>query len=213
MDPWDIIAAERRSIADQLEGLTSDAWTTPSLCAGWTVRDVLAHLVMPHRTSMPRFALAMLRARGDFDRANLALTAGHAARPTGELIADLRRFATGRFTPPGLGVEAPLTDVLVHGQDLRIPLGLPDTAPLDGWVQVLRFLVSPQARRGMVSVALPEVTWAATDAEWSHGTGPRVEAPAAALALAMLGRAARTGELAGPGAAVVETWLREGSRG
>jgi uncharacterized protein (TIGR03083 family) len=211
MDPWEIIAAERRAIADQLEGLTAERWTTPSLCAGWTVRDVLAHLVMPHVTSMPKFILVMLRSRMNFDRANQVLTAGQAARPIPDLVADLRRFATGRFTPPGLGVEAPLTDVLVHGQDLRIPLGLPDTAPLDGWVQVLRFAVSPAAQRGLAHFRLPDVGWAATDAEWRHGDGPQVEGPAAALALAMLGRDARTAELTGPGATVVENWLRRGS--
>ena len=207
MEPWDIIAAQRRAIADQLEALAEDRWTTNSLCEGWTVRDVLAHLVMPHVTSLPTFGLTMLRCRMDFDRANRILTARQAARPTADLIADLRRFADGRFTPPGMGVEAPLTDVLVHGQDIQIPLGLPDTAPPGGWLAVLRFAVTPQARRGFTGRPLPDVTWAATDAEWAHGTGPRAEGPAAALALTMLGRTARTTELAGPGAVVVENWL------
>jgi uncharacterized protein (TIGR03083 family) len=210
MDPWDIIAAQRRAIADQLETLPADGWTTPSLCAAWTVRDVVGHLVMPHVTPLWKFALAMLRSGMNFDRANLALTARESARPTADLIADLRRFATGRFTPPGLGVEAPLTDVLVHGQDLQLPLGLPDTGPLEGWLTVLRFAVTPQARRGLIGRPLPEVTWATTDADWTHGTGPKVEGPAAALALAMHGRDARTGELAGPGAVAVEQWLRSG---
>jgi hypothetical protein len=67
--------------------------------------------------------------RGSFERANEALTAQLAVRPTATLVADLRRYATGRFKPPGFGSEAPLTDGLAHGADIRIPLGLSDARP------------------------------------------------------------------------------------
>lgn len=206
MDHWDLIAASRRSLADQLAGLTADEWTTPSLCSAWTVRDVLAHLVLPHKMSMPRFLVTLVRAWGSFDRANVVLTAREAARPPADLVADLRRFATSRFAPPGFGPAAPLTDVLVHGQDVRVPLALPDPDPVEAWVAALEFLVTPKARLGFVARPLPVVRWVAADAGWAHGDGPEVRGPAASLALAMAGRDARAGQLSGPGAPAVTEW-------
>ena len=39
------ISAQRVRLIDQLEGFTAEDWDTPSLCAGWKVRDVVGHLV------------------------------------------------------------------------------------------------------------------------------------------------------------------------
>ena len=210
MDPWDVIAAERRALADQVEVLTAPQWATPSLCAAWTVRDVVAHLVMAHKVSMPRFLVTLVGARGSFARANVSLTAREAARPTDDLVADLRRYADSRFAPPGMGPVAPLTDLFVHGQDIRIPLSLPDTGPSQAWTPILDFLVGARARRGFVDRALPAVRWVATDRDWTFGDGPEVRAPAVALALTMMGRPARAEALSGPGASTAAAWL--GSR-
>ena len=202
MEHWDAIATARRTLADQLEALTPEQWATQSLCAAWSVRDVVAHLVMPHKVTMARFLITVVRNGGSFARANIALTATEAVRPPEDLIRDLRGFAGSRFAPPGLDSAAPLTDVLVHGQDIRVPLALPDPNPIEAWTAVLDFLVSRRARRGFVG-ALPAVRWAATDGDWAHGTGPEVRGPAAALALAITGRTARIGELSGPGVPAV----------
>jgi uncharacterized protein (TIGR03083 family) len=209
VDHWDTIAAERRALADQFATLSDEQWTTPSLCGAWTVREVLAHLVVPHVESFPSFLVTLARCGFSFERANVAMAARQARRPVADLIADLRRHAEGRFTPPGLGVVAPLTDVLVHGQDVRVPLGLPDTAPVEAWVTALEFAATPKARLGFVARPLPAVRWTATDAGTAVGDGPVVQAPAAALVLAMLGRDARAAELSGPGAAAVDAWLRQ----
>jgi uncharacterized protein (TIGR03083 family) len=209
VDNWAAIASERRALADQFANLSDEQLATPSLCGAWTVRDVLAHLVVPHVESLASFAVTLARCGFSFERANVAMAARQARRSAPDLIADLRRHAEGRFTPPGLGVMAPLTDVLVHGQDVRVPLGLPDTAPIEAWATSLEFAATPKARRGFVSRPLPAVRWTATDAGTAVGDGPVVEAPAAALVLAMLGREARAAELSGPGAATVEAWLRQ----
>src|SRR3954449_7993387 len=97
MDVWAAIADERRELADQLDQLTPEQWETPSLCGAWSVRDVAAHLVVPHTISMPQFLLAFARARGSFGRANVALTERAARRSTPELIAEIRRHADSRF--------------------------------------------------------------------------------------------------------------------
>ncbi|HEX3796042.1 MAG TPA: maleylpyruvate isomerase family mycothiol-dependent enzyme [Acidimicrobiales bacterium] len=200
MDHWDAIASERLALADQLDPLSPEQWDTQSLCDAWTVRDIAAHLVVPHRISIPAFLVTFVAAGGSFSRANVALTAKQAKRPTPDIIADIRRFADSRAKPPGFGSEAPLSEVLVHGQDIRIPLGLDDTSAIESWAAALDFLVMPKARRGFVSRSLQGFHFVASDIDWSHGTGDEVRGPAVALALAMMGRKARLEDLAGPGA-------------
>jgi uncharacterized protein (TIGR03083 family) len=200
VDHWDAIASERLALADQLDPLTPEQWDTQSLCDAWTVRDVAAHLVVPHEISIPGFLVTFIAAGGSFSRANVAATAKQAKRPTSDLIADIRRYADSRAKPPGFGSEAPLSEVLVHGQDIRIPLGLDDTSSLGSWAAALDFLVQPKARRGFVSQPLQGFHFVASDLDWEHGTGDEVRGPAKALALTMMGRKARTEELSGPGA-------------
>ena len=200
MEYWDTIATERRLLADQLDGLTPDQWATQSLCEAWTVKSVVAHLVVPHEVSVPRFALAFLVARGSFDRASEAMTAKLDTRSTTQLVSDLRRHAEGRFKPPGFGSEAPLTDVLIHGQDIRIPLGLETPGPVEPWKGVLDLLVTQKARRGFLARPLPAVRMRATDLAWEHGSGDKVSGPAMALALTIMGRKALVEDLTGPGA-------------
>src|SRR4051794_9963164 len=106
MDVWAAVGEERRGLADQLDRLTPEQWETPSLCGAWTVRDVAAHLVVPHTISIPQFLLTFARAGGSFERANVAMTARAARRPTAELVSEIRRFADSRFAPPGMGPGA-----------------------------------------------------------------------------------------------------------
>jgi uncharacterized protein (TIGR03083 family) len=208
MEHWDTIADERRALADDLEGLTDQQWATPSLCGDWTVRQVLGHLVMSHKTSLARFGLETLRARGSFDKANSKLSILEGERPPAELVADLRRFAESHFKAPGFGSEAPLTDILMHSLDIRIPLGLPTARPVEPYRHVLDLLLTRRAQRAFVPRGRPEVHAAATDLDWSAGDGPEVTGSAADLALALSGRGARVDALTGPGQPALASWLR-----
>jgi uncharacterized protein (TIGR03083 family) len=199
VDHWDTIASERLALADQLDLLTPGQWDTQSLCDAWTVRDVAGHLVVPHTVSIPAFLVTFVAAGGSFSRANVAATAKQAKRPTADIVADIRRYADSRAKPPGFGSEAPLAEVLVHGQDIRIPLGLDDISSVESWVAALDFLVLPKARRGFVSRSVQDFHLVASDVDWAHGTGDEVRGPAVALALAMMGRRARWEDLTGPG--------------
>jgi uncharacterized protein (TIGR03083 family) len=200
MDHWKEIELERRSLTDQLATLSDQQWNTPSLCGEWTVREVAAHLVVPHKTSLFGFAREMLKSGGNFDRASIKLTSREAQRSNAELVEDLRKFTEGRFTPPGFGSEAPLADVMIHGQDIRIPLGLTTPGPLEHWTHVLDLLVSKKARKAFVPGAIPDVQLVASDLDWSHGAGSQVRGPAIALALTLSGRSALATKLEGPGA-------------
>lgn len=196
------VAEERRALADLFEGLSPEQLATRSLCGAWTVQDLNAHLVVPLITPMSGFAIAMVKALGNFDRANRAMTANVVREHGPRLPAILRERATSRFTPPGNGAMAPLTDVVVHGQDVRRPLGLTRTFDPERLGTVLDYLVTPQAARGFTRRGIADgITLQATDLEWSHGAGPVVSGTGEALMMALTGRAVAVTELTGEGLA------------
>ena len=210
MDTFLEIADERRGLADLLSGLTGEQQAAQSLCSEWSVHDVAAHLVVPLEVSIPRFMLTMLACRGSFDRANVRLAREQARRPFDEIIEVLRRKAGSRFTPPGAGPEAPLTDVLVHGADIRWPLGLTRDIPEARLAKSLTSLTgtaSGLAPRG----ALRELRFEAEDIDWAHGSGPVVRGKADALLLAISGRTAALASLSGEGVSTLGARLH-GSR-
>ncbi|MBK8756383.1 MAG: maleylpyruvate isomerase family mycothiol-dependent enzyme [Actinomycetales bacterium] len=207
MTIWDDIAAERRANADVLDGLTDEQWTVPSLCGEWTIRSLAGHMIVPFTVTTAKFGLAMLRARGNFDKANDALACQQARRPTRELAELLRANAESHFTPPGSGPLAPLTDTLIHGQDLRLPLGIEDRRPTERWAQSLAFLVTPAAQRGFVPTTLPSVRIAADDVDLTHGEGDLVTGPAWALSMALTLRPAALSHLRGPGLPALTAWV------
>jgi uncharacterized protein (TIGR03083 family) len=207
MEHWATIAAERLALADDVEGLTAEQWDTGSLCGDWRVRDVIGHLVTIQTTSWPALLIEIAKARGDFDKANSRMAVREGQRPPADLVAGLRRVADGRFKPPGYGSEAPLTDILVHGYDVRLPLGLPTDRPTEPFRHVLDLLVTPKGKRGFLPKALPPLRFVATDLDWSHGEGDEVSGPAADLTLGMTGRGFRD-SLSGSGQGVFAEWCR-----
>jgi uncharacterized protein (TIGR03083 family) len=190
-----------------LARLSPDQWGTQSLCRSWTVRQVAAHLILPLEHGMRRFLTAAIRAKGNVHQANVNVAAVEARRPTDELVADLRRLASSRFKPPGLGSEAPLTEILVHGQDIMIPLGVPYERSPEWGAAVLGFVCSPKGRRGFVGGGVPGLRFVASDIGWGSGDGDEVQGPAAALAMSIMGRSERLGDLDGPGARLLADWL------
>ncbi|HEY4947539.1 MAG TPA: maleylpyruvate isomerase family mycothiol-dependent enzyme [Acidimicrobiales bacterium] len=202
---WAMIAEERLGLADLFGGLTEAQWSMPSLCEGWTVRDVAAHLVTPFGQSLPRLMLKLASYRFDFDR--FAFTEARKNTMSGpELAASLRANTGYRFSPPGLGPIAPLTDAVVHGQDVRRPLSIGHELAPDRARAILDFLASPKATRGFVKRGhLDNLTWRCTDLEWSSGDGPVIAGPAEAVVLAMVGRSAAYTDLTGTGADVLRT--------
>jgi uncharacterized protein (TIGR03083 family) len=201
-----MIARERRELADTLSGLDTNQWTTPSLCQGWTVHDVAAHLLMPLVTPIPRVILAMAANGFNFDRANVKLTARVAQRSNAELVTGLRANAEHRFKPPGMGPEAPLTDALVHGQDIRRPLGIGRAIAPEHLQRSLAFLAGKS--QGFVPKGLVDgVRFEATDVAWNGGDGVLVRGKGEAILLTMTGRRVAVAELEGPGVELLRTRL------
>jgi uncharacterized protein (TIGR03083 family) len=203
VDTFAEIADERRGLADLLSGLTGEQRAAQSLCSEWSVQDVVGHLLVSLEVSTPKFMLAILACRGSFDRANVRLAREQTQRPFDEMIELLRRKADKRFSPPGAGPEAPLTDLLVHGLDIRWPLGLARQIPAARLQKSLTFLTTPAARGLVPKGALDGLRLEASEVDWAHGSGPSVIGDAEALLLAMTGRTAALGHLAGDGVATL----------
>jgi uncharacterized protein (TIGR03083 family) len=189
--------AEREDLLELLERLTPDQWCAPSLCAGWSVRDVVAH-VLSYEELGPR-QLAERFARGVFlvDRVNAVGLQDYAARTPGQLVELLRAHLTPSGLTAGMGGAIALTDGLIHQQDIRRPLGQPRNIPADRLVPALRTALFGPVLRGVLRVR--DVRLVATDIDWAFGRGPEVRGTAEALLLAVAGRPVVLGELSGPG--------------
>ena len=120
---------ERLTLSEQLTG---EQWETPSLCAGWRVRDVAAHIAMvPTAPGLLAMARGAAAAHGNFNRLNHDLAVRHARRPTADIVAELRDEADSRRLPSVTNVANLGFDILVHGQDIAIPLGVTRPMPTD----------------------------------------------------------------------------------
>jgi len=199
------IADERLAFADMFETLTDEQLATRSLCGGWMVKEVGGHLILAMATSLPKLILTMIAKGGSFDRANDTLSRQVAGARTGtEIAATLRERASFRFTPPGHGPTAPLTDLLIHGQDVRRPLGITREFSEFRLRTALEFLSGPKAKLGFVSPKkVAGLRFVATDLDFAAGDGPEVRGTGEALLLAYTGRAAVLPELTGDGAAIL----------
>ncbi|MEV8503323.1 maleylpyruvate isomerase family mycothiol-dependent enzyme [Actinoplanes sp. NPDC051475] len=199
---WKTIDDERLSLADLLDDLSPAEWETPSLCTGWRVRDVAAHLTLSH-TGVLAGTVALVRARGGFDRMIRDSALRQARLPTDSYAPMLRAMAGSRRKAPVISDLEPLIDVLVHGQDMAIPLhrerAMPPAAAAAAADRVWPDLYPFRAARRLRGVRLR-----ATDHEWSVGEGELVEGPISALLLLVTGRrAAAVGRLRGPGVALL----------
>lgn len=208
-DVWQTIDQERLSLADLLDGLTPEEWETPSLCAGWRVREVAAHLTLS-QTGVLRATVDVIRARGDVNRMIHDTAVRQARLPVDQYGPLLRGMAGSRRTAPGVTHLEPLIDILVHGQDIAIPLGrtrtMPPVAAATAANRVWPALWPFRAERRLRGFRLT-----ATDHPWSAGQGRQIEGPIAALLLLLTGRPAALPQLTGPGLPELEARLKRQS--
>lgn len=206
-------AANRRAVADLVATLDEDQLRTPSLCAGWTCRDVLGHLLVCIEMSVPRFLLEVARDRGRADATSDRLARARAARPVEELVEVLHRRSGDAVSQPGVGPHGPFADSCIHLRDIAVPLGLPTTAPVADWAAVLAFLVTPRARAAgfLPRGRLDGLRLQAEDTAWAAGDGALVTGSSEALALVVSGRPAALDGVAGPGAALLADRVTRGN--
>jgi uncharacterized protein (TIGR03083 family) len=184
---WAYIDEQRADLADFLDSLTPEQWETPSLCPGWTVRQAAAHITQSS-TNWGRLSFELLRSGFRFNALTLRMARDDQRKPE-EITAALRAMVGGRRRPPGTAVADPLADVLVHGQDIAVPLGLPRTMPVPAAVIAAERLWKMgfpfNARK-----RFPNITFTATDADFSVGDGDVVRGPIQDIVMTLSGRRA-----------------------
>jgi uncharacterized protein (TIGR03083 family) len=183
----DLIAAERRELAEVQGGLSAAQWQAPSLCASWTAAHVVAHLTMPFRISEREFALGMQQAGGQFTAFSDAVASRDSQLPQAELVAALRYNADNPWTPPGGGLAGALSHNIIHGLDIIWPLGINYPIPDRAMITVLDLIVG-LGDRSLFGFALGGIQLQATDLGWSSGTGAPLIGQSRDLLLLVAGR-------------------------
>jgi uncharacterized protein (TIGR03083 family) len=198
---WPLVHAERAALAADLAHLTDERWATPSLCTGLTVREVLAHLTAGARLNPVRWFAGVLRCRFDFDR-QVAMRLGEQLGATPAETLERFRAAVTSTTKPPLPTLAMLGESIVHGADIRRPLGIRRDHPIETVTRVAEYY------RGSDLVVLAKgriggLRLVATDGPFTAGSGPLVYGTTLGLIMAMTGRVTYCDEFHGDGVATL----------
>jgi uncharacterized protein (TIGR03083 family) len=190
------VTTEFLALADLLDKLPDASWDTPSLCAGWRVREVVAHMTMPVRYSMEQFMAELRDCDGDFTRLSNLVASRDAALPAGALVGNLRDEMMHHWTPPGGGYAGALNHVVIHGLDITVPLGVKRPSP-DETVRVVLDDLTRGGTHAHFGFELDGLSLRATDMDWSFGSGAPISGAAADLALLVCGRKLPAGRIDG----------------
>jgi uncharacterized protein (TIGR03083 family) len=196
-DLWALTHRQRAAVADMLDGLSPDQWEQLTLCSGWRVRDLAAHMIATAHTTPRSFLLGLTKAGFHFSVYAERQVAKRRDQTPGKLVDGLRKTTTMTAHPPG-PAQTPLSEILVHGADIARPLGVPYAPPEEALVAVAEFYKGAQpligAKRRVAGLRL-----VGTDTDWRTGDGPEVRGPTLSLLLAMAGRHAGLDGLQGDG--------------
>jgi uncharacterized protein (TIGR03083 family) len=203
-----LIRTERLALIDLLETLEPEQWSTPSLCGGWTVQDVAAHLASAPVLTPVAATIELARAGFRPNRFIADSAVRFARRGTDEILRQLRENAATDAKPMGMPRVAALVDAVVHALDIRRPLGRPRPVPPEAFVAIADFCAGTRwpasaVVGGDVQGRVAGLRLVADDAGWAHGSGPEVRGSGETLALVLTGRPIGPAELTGPGAATL----------
>lgn len=210
---WTIIDRQRARVADLLGRLADDEWSRPSLCKGWTVRDVAAHLTLQQLRIRDITAMAVRHPSilGDVNRMIRNSARVKAATPPELLISEIRSTIGCRRHNLGVTSLETLTDIVIHGQDIAVPL----RRELDTSMQTTVFVTNrvwsqrgTRTARVFQDIPLDGLRMAADDVDWSVGDGQQVAGPIMSILLLLTGRPAGLAHLTGPGADELRQLLR-----
>jgi uncharacterized protein (TIGR03083 family) len=202
MDTWQMIRAERAGLVDALDKLPEADWDKPSLCTGWSVREVVAHMIATALMTPPKFLGRLIGTGFNFQKLTRKdIDAVLAGRTDAQLVDVFRARIDSRNAPPG---PAPswLGETIVHGEDIFRALGGYREHPVEHVIAVADFYKGSNLLIGAKN-RISGLTLTATDTDWRHGTGPEVSGPAIALVLAMTGRKVALDDLTGEGVATL----------
>jgi uncharacterized protein (TIGR03083 family) len=200
------VADERRQIATLIEGLDAAQLATPSMCSGWDVKTVAAHLACSVTDGLSG-AMSLALRRGSLARAIDELACRRAQLPAADIVTILRQRANYRLSPPVFGPVAPFADILIHGGDIRIPLSLPFVPDLEQVGLALDFLTGPWPFGFVPLGQLRGISLRGSDIDRSWGKGAEIRGPVSALMMAVSGRTALLHKLDGPGLPILRQRL------
>lgn len=198
---WELIHQERSATADLLAGLAPDDWEKPSLCTGWSVQVMAAHIVNGAEQTPVHF-LSRLAANGFRFNTTMDRDARSAgARRPAETVERLRATTSTTNRPPAT-VATMLGEIVVHTEDIRRPLGLTGKVPADAVAVCLTMYTRANFPVGTKN-RIAGLRLSASDLDWSTGSGPEVRGPGLSLLMAVTGRAAFVTDLDGDGVATL----------
>jgi uncharacterized protein (TIGR03083 family) len=183
---WAMIHAERSRVADMLAGLSSEQWTMDTLCKGWNVQMVAAHMMNAGEQSTSKFFRGLLASGLRFNVMMDDQAHASAKLAPKEIIERIRASTTTTNKPPA-ATMAMLGEVVVHGNDIRQPLGIDDDSSTEAKLACLDMFKGSnfpvRAKKAITGLTLK-----ATDVDWTFGSGPEVRGPLVALLMAMATR-------------------------
>jgi uncharacterized protein (TIGR03083 family) len=185
-DPQSWVAPTYDGLADLLAAAPAGTWDAPSLCAGWQVRHVVAHVTMPARLTPEQFGAEMAAAGGDFAVLSDTVAARDGSLPVADHLAQLRSPVLHAWQPPGGGAAGALSHAVIHSLDVTVGLDRPPVAPAEALVAVLDQLTD--ADGAFFGLDLTGVRLEAADTDWSWGSGEAVRAGSGALVALLSGR-------------------------
>jgi len=199
---------ELGAMSELLHELRPDEWDTPSICEGWRVRDVIAHICLGYTTPMPVMIAKVGRYGFNVPRASKEESIAYASsKSPDELLAvfdtvhrDNVRKGISKVIKPAEG----LVDHVIHHQDIRRPLGRPRTVPEDRLVAALGVIPGLGGFVG-AKKRVEGLRLVASDVPWVAGSGLEVVGPGEAILLAASGRAVALTELEGAGVATLRS--------
>jgi uncharacterized protein (TIGR03083 family) len=200
-NPWPAIHAERQALAADVESLPADRWATQSLCRDWTVQDVLAHMTATAKMTPPRFFGQLVGSGFRFNAVQAKGIAAERGDSGSDAVARFKLELAATTHPPG-PVEAMVGEVVVHGEDIRRPLGIQHRYSDEVLTTAADFYRKSNLLIGAKRRA-DGLTLRATDVVWSAGTGPEVTGPLVSIILAITGRRAGLADLSGDGLATL----------
>ena len=180
------VAPTCAGLADLLADSPAATWDAPTLCEGWQVRNVVAHVTMPARLTPEQFGAEMAAARGDFGILSNAVAERDGALPAADQLAALRSPQLHAWQPPGGGAVGALSHAVIHSLDVTVALDRPPVAPREAVVAVLDQLTA--ADGAWFGIDLTGVRLEADDTDWSWGSGDVVRADAGRLVALLGGR-------------------------
>ncbi len=198
---WKYIHAERVEMAQTWATLTPEQWTTSSWCEGWSVQVVAGHVLAAAEQTPANFFKEMAQAGFRFDVFAQRAARRLASIGPSELVRRLSIRTTTTNHPPA-PVMAMLGEIVVHGEDIRRPLGLTHQSPEAALIAVANswknsnLLIGGKRR-------ITRLRLRATDMHWVHGDGPEVAGPMISLVLAMTGRRGALSDLSGDGVQIL----------